>query len=186
MAPIPPRKSNPKSSSRTAESSRPRTTYPAPTTTFTTTKKDKRAMKRSILLNKIEKSYAQPAKKRRRPSKKLVANLESLTEALPDVGEDDRDNGDGEAVVGQARIRHRSLKSRPGAMKRKEKLERMERERFDRNMAQMLGGGAQQPPGGMETDAGAGAAEGSRSALRFSALRSFIEGTMEKKEFKKS
>lgn len=40
-------------------------------------------------------------------------------------------------VIGQAKIQRKSLKSRPGAMKRKEKLERMERERFQKNLVQM-------------------------------------------------
>ena len=39
--------------------------------------------------------------------------------------------------MGDARIRHKSLKSRPGAMKKKDKLEKLEVERFNKNMAQM-------------------------------------------------
>lgn len=45
-------------------------------------------------------------------------------------------------VIGQARIQRKSLKSRPGAMKRKEKVERMERERFQKNLVQMSGASA--------------------------------------------
>jgi hypothetical protein len=65
-------------------------------------------------VNKIEKAKA---KKRRRPNKKLVANLESLADALPDLDENDDKS---EVVVGQAKIHRTSLKSRPGATKRKE------------------------------------------------------------------
>ena len=74
--------------------------------------------------------------KRRRPNKKLVTTLESLGDALDGVIED---GGVGEKVK-DGKIRHKSLKSRPGATKRKEKLERMERERFGRNLAQLTAG----------------------------------------------
>jgi pyruvate-formate lyase len=60
------------------------------------------------------------------------------------------------------------MKSRPGATKRKEKLEKAERERFGKNMAQMaskVGTGTEQ-----------------RAENKWAALRSFIAGTMEKKE----
>src|SRR5436305_2522663 len=101
--------------------------YDASTDKFhlSSSKKDKRFIKHSIFMSKISKAYQKPAK-RRRPSKKLVTSLESLANALPDGGEAD-DQG---ITVGDVKIRHRSLKSRPGAMKRKGKLERMEKERF--------------------------------------------------------
>ena len=78
------------------------------------------------------------------------------------------DNGkeQNKSVVGQARVRHKSLKSRPGAMKRKEKLEKMERERFGMNLAQM------------------GGSNGSNSSAvgsRWAALKIFVESTAEKK-----
>ncbi|KAF1955367.1 hypothetical protein CC80DRAFT_505702 [Byssothecium circinans] len=114
---------------------------PSPTTSsslFPSTKRDKRTIKHSAFVGKIEKSSAKGAK-RRRPNKKLVANLESLADALPDF--DDAGDKD-EVVVGQAKVRRKtmkSMKSRPGAMKRKEKLERAEKERFNANLAQMVG-----------------------------------------------
>ena len=91
-----------------------------------------------MFVSKIEKSRAKTTK-RRRPSKKLVANLESLADALPDLSGDAGAN-EGGVLVGDARVRQKSLKSRPGAMKRKEKVEKMERERFGRNMVQMVVG----------------------------------------------
>ena len=79
-------------------------------------------------------------------------------------------------MVGQAKIRQKSLRSRPGAMKRKEKLERVEKERFQKNMAQMIAG---------QKGADQGSSEGAVAAPtsnRWAALRGFIEGTMEKNE----
>ena len=140
-------------------------------------------MKHSILMSKVQKSAAKPLK-RRRPSKKLVTTLSSLADALPDADDDaGADTIDGERVVGQARIRHKSLKSRPGAMKRKEKLERIERERMEKNMAQLA---SSAPPATMQdstlqNEAGGVASAPDRSQ-RWAALRSFIGSTMEKKE----
>lgn len=68
------------------------------------------------------------------------------------------------------------MKSRPGAMKRKEKLEKMEKERFNMNMAQMAGASA----------ASAGATSGTAIADRWAALKNHVKSTMEvKPEFAK-
>lgn len=96
-------------------------------------------MKRSLLISKIEKSNKRPStKKRRRPNKKLVTTLETLADALPDVA--DLENAANEPGV-SAEIRKarkmKSLRTRPGSMKRKEKVEKEERERFGMNMAQL-------------------------------------------------
>ncbi|KAF2017634.1 hypothetical protein BU24DRAFT_420678 [Aaosphaeria arxii CBS 175.79] len=155
---------------------------PKPTTTSAATsasaagsgvfasKTDRRAHKHSSFVSKIEKNSSKTLK-RRRPNKKLVATLESLADALPGLedGEGDRDNDSGDMVIGQAKIQKRrnlkSLKSRPGAMKRKEKLERMERERFNANLAQM-----------------AGKNENTTSiADRWAALKSHVQSTVETK-----
>ncbi|KAJ9646441.1 hypothetical protein H2199_002490 [Coniosporium tulheliwenetii] len=155
MAPIKPKRPSQRTrTTRPSASLNPRPSFPTPDTTFTTSKKDKRTMKHS---------------------QKLVADLQSLADALPETSNDNEDDGGAEeTVVGQARIRHKSLKSRPGAMKRKEKLERAEKERFGRNMAQMAVGGQQQ----QGVVAGEVAAQGTGN--RWAALRGFIEGTMEK------
>jgi hypothetical protein len=115
-------------------------------------------------VNRIEKAHKKPLK-RRRPSKKLVTTLESLADALPDAGESER-------IMDGAKIRHKSLKSRPGAMKRREKLDKMERERFGRNMAQLAAGSAQ--VSGEE-------AQKAATANRWAALRGFISQTLEQK-----
>jgi len=109
-------------------------TYPTSTsqTEFTATKKDRRAIKSSIFRSKIEKSSAKASKKRRRPSKKLVTTLESLVAALPEIAASDgKASGTKSSLV--------SLKSKPGARKKKERLEKEERLRFGKNMAIMTG-----------------------------------------------
>jgi hypothetical protein len=58
----------------------------------------------------------------------------------------------------------KSLKSRPGATKRKEKLERLERQRFSANLAQMAGSGMANPV-----------------ADRWAALKNHVQSTMEVK-----
>ncbi|KAL8665837.1 MAG: hypothetical protein Q9202_001959 [Teloschistes flavicans] len=110
-----------------------RHTHPKSASAFGTSKKDKRTIKHSALVSRIEKPRHQP-KKRRRPSKKLVASLESLADALPDAPTRD-ETAATEASAGK--IRHRSLKIQPGAMKKKEKIIRLEKDRFNQNMAQL-------------------------------------------------
>lgn len=140
---------------------------------FLNTKRDKRTIKHSAFVNRIEKGNKKPLK-RRRPSKKLVTTLESLADALPDMDEAEG----GETVVGDAKIKYKSLKSKPGARAKKEKLERMERERFGKNMAQLSVG---------RQTAVEGAPEPSETSSRWAALRGFISQTMEQKpEFVKT
>ncbi|KAF2268244.1 hypothetical protein CC78DRAFT_455352, partial [Lojkania enalia] len=140
---------------------------------FPSSKKDKQKIKHSAFIGRIEKSTSKTAK-RRRPHKKLVANLESLADALPELDDAQGNTDGGEVEVGQARIR-KSLKSRPGAMKRKKKLEKTERDRFSKNLAQMVGSGASNSGGSTSI------------ADRWAALKSHVQGTMEKKtEFVKT
>ncbi|KAI9850372.1 MAG: hypothetical protein M1838_005762 [Thelocarpon superellum] len=126
-------------------------------------------MKHATLVSRIEKSST--AKKRRRPAANLVAHLQSLADALPDVETKDKPA----TVVGQARIKRMSLKSRPGATKRKEQLHRMEIERFGKNMAQMAEGGAPPQPRSNQDVPPHPAA--SATNARWTALRSFIAHT---------
>lgn len=95
----------------------------------------------------------------------------------------------------------KSLKTRPGAMKRKRNLETMERERFEMNMAQMAGmreeysesvqgreivrvvgdeGGDGAGTGIGVGEAGPGTGTGTvGTAERWAALRGFIQQTLE-------
>jgi len=156
-------------------------------------------MKHSQLLSRIEKTAPGKITKRRRPGKKLVAGLEGLLDSLPDVAEKGDTNGDGEdewegisddevetkiarirrrkrgdAVVGgDGKMVLKTLKSRPGALKRKAKIEEKERERFRLNMAQMAKP-AEQQEGATSTEG-----EANASSARWAALRGFIGQTMQ-------
>lgn len=133
---------------------------------FPSSKKDKQKIKHSSFVSKIEKSSTK-SQKRRRPNKKLVANLESLADALS--GLDDA-GADGKVETGQAKIQRKSLKSRPGAMKRKQKLEKIEKERFNQNLVQL-----------------ASASQGGAVQDRWAALKSHVQSNMEvKPEFAKA
>ncbi|KAK7531175.1 ribosome biogenesis protein SLX9-domain-containing protein [Phyllosticta citricarpa] len=215
MAPTTKRKSL---RSKASAASKPTTTTSSSTSTtpaiespfpsFASSKRDKRSIKHSLLLSKITKSAPSSAsaagKKRRRPNKKLVTTLDALADALPT---DDDYDGDANAEAGnqgeradaaldvpgaQARIlvKNRSLKSRPGALKRKAAVEARERHRFEQNLAEMAKGvpvqqqqqeqqqQQQQDVGMMEAPPGAAAAS---TAERWKALRAFIGGTMERR-----
>ncbi|KAI6881427.1 hypothetical protein KC360_g5403 [Hortaea werneckii] len=163
--------------------------------------------------------------KRRRPGKKLATNLDSLADALPEmeneaggdeddwegISEDEENDAGMAGVEGFRKVKRRrrtpggvdaanrmkmtSLRHRPGAMKRKHRMEQGEMERFGRNLAQMVGSGqanvsdgksgaakSRQGEGSKATggeDAGAGAASQSD---RWAALRRFIGGTMEQNQ----
>ncbi|MCJ1432026.1 hypothetical protein MMC27_001382 [Xylographa pallens] len=151
------------------------TNYPSNDDTFKSTKEDKRRIKHSTLISRIEKANTR-VKKRRRPSKKLIANLESLVDALPEAGS----AGPNEVAVGDAWIRQRSLKSKPGALKKKDKLEKLEMERFSKNMAQMAhvtGDGSRHGPRADALEVKGRATDGSQ---RWAALRGFIQSTMDR------
>ncbi|OBR04547.1 hypothetical protein CH63R_11250 [Colletotrichum higginsianum IMI 349063] len=156
---------------------------------FLTNKKDKRTMKHSAFVSKVEKANKKPLK-RRRPNKKLVTTMESLADALPDLDE-------GAPTLEQLRegkVRHKSLKSRPGALKRKEKVVRGEMQRFGASMAALASvpaAPAPASPASPAVPAGAMAVEGSANgsaapdakpdatSSRWAALRRHISSTME-------
>ncbi|KAK4098815.1 hypothetical protein N658DRAFT_499057 [Parathielavia hyrcaniae] len=177
------------------------------TDSFINSKRDKRLIKSSAFASRIAKSSSSKSKsaassqKRRRPSKKLVTTLESLGDALDDIRADmDEAVAEGEAMdaeqARQGKVRHKSLKSRPGALKRKERLVRGEMERFGRSLAQLAtvssaaaagGASAAAPAAGekMDTEAGEGKQRGETqtqtpaASSRWAALRGFISATME-------
>lgn len=88
----------------------------------------------------------------------------------------------------EGKIRLKSLKSRKGALKRKEKVVRGEVERFKGSLARLNAVGAASQPavGEMAVDASAGvdsraevAQPQNATASRWAALRGFISATME-------
>ncbi|KAL8877187.1 MAG: hypothetical protein Q9198_004752 [Flavoplaca austrocitrina] len=165
---------------RASKTSRPssnpvRRSHSTPQSAFSASKKDKRITKRSALISRIEKSKARP-KKRRRPSKKLVADLESLAAALPDAPPRE-DQVTEEGIV---RIKHPSLKSKPGAMKKKEKIISTEKDRFNRNMAQ-LATIQNSTAGPIDTMQGTAVGTDGQSRNKWAALRSHIQQTMEQR-----
>jgi hypothetical protein len=154
----------------------PTTSNPTPELSFINSKKDRRTIKHSALISRIEKAHKKPLK-RRRPNKKLVTTLEGLADTLPDV----EDLVKGGIAGGVKRGGGKSLKSKPGALKRKEKLERGERERFGRNLAVIMGSRVEEK--GMEVEGGEGEAEAKKTEVvkgRFAALRAWVGTNMEK------
>jgi len=136
---------------------------------FPTTKKDKRRIKHAQLMSKVTKPSSKPRK--RRPSKKLVTTLDSLADALPDDDDEDLDPNStaaGSKAEDQVNIiKRKSMKSKPGAMKRRQQLDNSERDRFAKNLAQMAVPGAGSAP--------------TTSVDKLKALRSFISQTLEKR-----
>ncbi|KAI3559256.1 hypothetical protein CABS03_07575 [Colletotrichum abscissum] len=150
---------------------------------FLTNKKDKRTMKHSAFLSKVAKTAPGSGKtlKRRRPNKKLVATMESLADALPELEE-------GAQTLDQLRegkVRHKSLKSRPGALKRKEKVVKAEVARFGASMAALASVPAAVNAGGAGAgamaveEAGSHETTTSATSSRWAALRKHISSTME-------
>lgn len=73
-------------------------------------------------------------------------------------------------------IHRKSMKSRPGALKRREKVDKGERERFARNLAEMNGKKAEERGNnGVEVGDGLGLHD------RWAALRAFVSQTLEEK-----
>ncbi|KAK5273012.1 hypothetical protein LTR99_002406 [Exophiala xenobiotica] len=159
-----------------------------PDSLFPSSKKDKRRIKHEQLINKVTKSSAKTPR-RRRPNKKLVATLDSLADALPTDNDETAPRGTaGERPEDQVNIiQRKSMKSRPGAMKRRENLDKGERQRFVKNMAQL----ATPRPNGDHGKENSGAQDAVQTAVpstsdRWAALRGFISQTLETKPELKS
>lgn len=115
----------------------------AVTDSFLSTKRDKRLIKHSSFLARVASSSSRVAKPRsqnrsRRPGKKLRTSLQGLADALPSLQEEAEaaaDDGGGGEV--RHKVRHQSIKSKPGALKRKEMVVKGEMERFGASMARL-------------------------------------------------
>ncbi|EPE04222.1 hypothetical protein F503_04737 [Ophiostoma piceae UAMH 11346] len=159
---------------------------------FLHSKRDKQTIRKASFRARVTEKLADrgrlPGKKelkRRRPSKKLVATLESLADALPEVA-----SGTAEDDETKRRRRQTSLKTRPGSMKRKEKVVQAEMARFGLNLAQLTAvkeDAVAPVAGGMELEAAAepktddktDAAPKQSTANRFAMLRNYITATMD-------
>jgi len=128
-------------------------------------------------MNKVTKSSTK-APKRRRPNKKLVTTLDALADALPDEDDAPTSATTEEKPTDQVNIiKRKSMKSRPGAMKRRERLDKGERDRFAKNMAQMAVTQST-GPAARTTDT---KPTSSSFSERMAALRGFISQTLEQK-----
>ncbi|KAF8472808.1 ribosome biogenesis protein SLX9-domain-containing protein [Kalaharituber pfeilii] len=159
--------------------------HPARPPTIQSTKKDKRLARHEALLSKVASSAAVTKSSRKNAKRRdarvakqnLITGLTSLAEALPDASEDGEDEdhvfseGGREAIASlqTGKMKMNTIKSKPGAQKKKEKLLRDECERFGKNLAVM-------------TTALAAKARDKGETVTWAALRGFIENTMERKE----
>lgn len=166
--------------------------------TFLDSKRDKRLIKHSAFVSKITKPSSSAVSKaarknaKRHDRKKLQTNLESLADALPQLTNEEVRGGETEK---DGRVRHKSLRSKPGALRRKERVVRGEMERFGMSLAQLstvreearqqgaaataaatAGAGTME---GVLEDAAVAPSQPSAAANRFAALRGFIAATME-------
>lgn len=203
MAPTAPTKRKPlrlKSAERLANPLLPRKVHrpdSVVTDTFLSTKTDKRLIKHASFVSRITKpTTTTPASRKnaKRAAKKReqVANFasEGLLDALPTLTDAEVAGGQTER---EGKVRHKSIKSARGALKKKERVVRSEMERFGMSLAQLetvkeadmpaasttgstAGGGDAKMEGVVEEAAPAGA---SGAAGRFAALRGFIAATME-------
>ncbi|KIH90941.1 hypothetical protein SPBR_01012 [Sporothrix brasiliensis 5110] len=117
------------------------------TDAFLHSKRDKQLIRKATFRARVLDKAGPTTKplKRRRPSKKLVATLESLADSLPEIpsktdaaAENAEYADDGEEWDGiKRRRRQQSLKTRPGSLKRKAKVVQAEIARFGQNLAQL-------------------------------------------------
>ncbi|KAM3454372.1 hypothetical protein MY3296_003055 [Beauveria thailandica] len=156
---------------------------------FTSSKRDKRLIKHSSFLSRVAESgvsktsSSSPRKNKRTGrgrSKQLSTTLKGLADALPELQDG------AEAPLGK--IRHKSIKSKKGALKRKEQVVKGEMERFGVSMAQLAGTREQDRESGASTGEmmknkveGEGKREqgSAGGASRWAALRGYISSTME-------
>lgn len=114
-----------------------------------------------------------------------ATSLSSLSDALPSLSAEEVRAGEAEAA---GKVRHKSLKSTPGALRKKERLVRGEMERFGLSLAQLSTvkeqpAAQQQQQAEMDVEDKDGEEENrapvQSTANRFAALRGFISATME-------
>lgn len=125
-------------------------------------------MKSSSFMSRVALSAGvKKSKKRtgRGRSQKLKTTLDSLADALPEL-----EAGMGGEEILAGKIKHKSLRSKKGALKRKEQVVKGEMERFGVSMAKLS---EAQPQSTQKK------AEASAPSSRWAALRGYISSTMD-------
>ncbi|KAL5091346.1 hypothetical protein Trisim1_003313 [Trichoderma cf. simile WF8] len=155
---------------------------------FLSSKRDKRTIKHSSFVSRISSSSSRISKssklRRGRGAKKSTTlnSLDSLADALPELAD-----GEGAAEILDGKIKHQSLRSKKGALKRKERLLKGEMARFGVSMAQLSHLPAQTQSAVPEAEKSSAASLPVSSATttapaasnRWAALRGYISATME-------
>ncbi|KAK0761314.1 hypothetical protein N5P37_006263 [Trichoderma harzianum] len=155
------------------------------TDSFLSSKRDKRTIKHSSFVSRISSSsrISKSSKPRRRGAKKSATlnSLDSLADALPELAD-----GEGAAEILDGKIKHQSLRSKKGALKRKERLLKGEMARFGVSMAQLSHLPAQTQSAVPEPEKTSAASlpasaptPAPAASNRWAALRGYISATME-------
>ncbi|KAJ4854932.1 ribosome biogenesis protein SLX9 domain-containing protein [Trichoderma breve] len=157
------------------------------TDSFLSSKRDKRTIKHSSFVSRISSSsrISKSSKPRRgRGAKKSATlnSLDSLADALPELAD-----GEGAAEILDGKIKHQSLRSKKGALKRKERLLKGEMARFGVSMAQLSHLPAQtqsavpeaEKPSVASLPVSSAPTSASAASNRWAALRGYISATME-------
>ncbi|QYT02173.1 Ribosome biogenesis protein SLX9 [Trichoderma simmonsii] len=160
------------------------------TDSFLSSKRDKRTIKHSSFVSRISSTssssrISKSSKPRRRGANKKSAtlnSLDSLADALPELAD-----GEGAAEILDGKIKHQSLRSKKGALKRKERLLKGEMARFGVSMAQLSHLPAQTQSAVPEPEKSSASSLPVSSATttapaasnRWAALRGYISATME-------
>ncbi|RDA88751.1 hypothetical protein CP532_4046 [Ophiocordyceps camponoti-leonardi (nom. inval.)] len=168
----------------------------AVTDAFLSTKRDKRIIRHSAFLSRVQSSSSSIKKpssqhRRRRPRTKLaMASMKSLADALPQMEDEDANKNPSTSVATATKTTHRqrSLPSKPGALKRRQRIVRGEMERFRASMARLAtvsadGPVSEQPPSLVPSSDGADQnvrpPQPPSVADRWAALRGYISATVE-------
>jgi hypothetical protein len=164
QAPVKPRSA----SKRTAAS------FPTPSTTFTSTKRDKRTIKHSILVSKARTSSDKSGgiKKRRRPSKKLATDIQTLADALPDEFDEVVPSQSSKLKSQPSSTQMQSIGSRKGIKKQIQRVVKEEQDRFGKNLAVL----SQAAPS--STTIVADPSRPAEKDSRWAALRKHLAGTV--------
>lgn len=146
---------------------------------FLESKRDKRLMKHSSFMARIASSGGVKKSKKRTGqgrSKKLKTTMDSLADALPEL-----ESGEGGEEILSGKIKHKSLKSKKGALKKKEQVVKGEMERFGVSMAKLSETQQQQQQQPQQTSSQVTSQDTNTGATssRWAALRGYISATME-------